>query len=782
MHFTDVWNCVPITLCDPNPYTLSMDDMAALSRLYPVTSQNQSEFPGKQIFSATTARIHGSVYFTDSHGSRAPMQGVNVVARWVDPATGKPSRRYAVSSVSGFRFTGNAGNPITGFVDSVGDAFAEWGSNDPSLEGFFDLAGLEPPPTGSQYQLTVEALDPQWAAGVGPYVPGPVAPSGTAAPITVTVLPGGDVEQDILMGGSAQPLRRAASSWGAPSRVPASGDWVGALSGYGEVDYFSFAAQANRTLSVSVTALDDTSRASEVKARPVIGMWDASDAEDTSPPAFTPSPFNTPVNGLTRLDASLLNSTNFLIGISDLRGDGRADYRYQAHVLYADSVTRARVSVSGGAVSLRGTGFGGGLNAAVGTASAAILASNATEMTIAAPALGDGQRNISVSDPASGGSTTMTGVLTYGAAPDDSIVMVSGTNPSTPVGTLAAYPVNVRVVAADGVTAVNGATVEWSATNGLQLSACGGASACSVITDQSGNATTGITPGAAGSAMITATLAPGVYSPAKSVSVALNATESSSDIGITTPYLYVSQGASVSVPVTARVVSNGSPVNNQKVNFSIAVGTGGLSAQSAQTNTSGYASVSLSINGIGGLVKVSACVAPGNSPCGVLSVNPVALAQQKLQQISGAGQISTGQAFQTVIFRVTDSASPPNPVMAAPVSVLTTVLRSGGMSPGPGGDDPGNPAMPVILSAIQSSATSDSNGLVSVVPGSGGFSAPVEVDVSLSAGTSALIDDALFLLPSISTNDADVDTRAPVQLVRPTPRRSPRQAIVRESY
>jgi hypothetical protein len=130
----------------------------------------------------------------------------------------------------------------------------------------------------------VEGLDPQWSAVVGPYVPGPMAPSGTVTPITVTVLPGGDVEQDILMTGSEQPLRQGASSWDAPLPVPASGDWVAALSEYGDADYFSFGAQANRTLSVSITALDEASRANEVKARPVIGMWDASDAEGSSPP------------------------------------------------------------------------------------------------------------------------------------------------------------------------------------------------------------------------------------------------------------------------------------------------------------------------------------------------------------------------------------------------------------------------------------------------------------------------------------------------------------------
>src|SRR5580704_774462 len=49
MHFQDSWTCVPITACYPNPYQLSMDDAAAISRLYPVTSQNQSSFPGKQV-------------------------------------------------------------------------------------------------------------------------------------------------------------------------------------------------------------------------------------------------------------------------------------------------------------------------------------------------------------------------------------------------------------------------------------------------------------------------------------------------------------------------------------------------------------------------------------------------------------------------------------------------------------------------------------------------------------------------------------------------------------
>ena len=764
MHFTDVWNCVPITLCYLNPYQLSMDDMAALSHLYPVTTENRSGFPGKQVFSSATARIHGSVYFTDAHGNRTqPMQGVNVVARWIDPTTGLPSRRYAASSVSGFLYAGNAGNPITGFEDVIGDPFAEWGSTNPNLEGFFDLAGLQPPSNGTQYQLTVEAVDSHWSAGVGSYSPGPVAPSGSAQPIIVTVAPGNDIQQDILMIGSTQPMRQMASSWTSPAPLPLGGDWSSSLAGYGHVDYFQLRAQANRTLSVAVTALDDLGRASVLKTQPVVGMWDASDPEGTAPPAFTPSPFNQLSVGLTRLDANILKSADFLIGISDVRGDGRPDYRYHARVLYADSVSPVRVSVNGGAITLRGTGFGTGLSSNVGSASAATLSASGTQLMLAAPAHGDGPQNIAVTDPVSGAATIMTGALTYGAAASDNIILIGGSNPSTPVGVQAARPISVRAVDADGVTPVGGATVGWSGSNGVQLSACGGVSACTSVTDQGGNAATWLTAGAAGVSSITATLAPGVYNPPQSVSTTLSATQSASDIGVSPQYLYVSQGVTTSLPFSARVLSNGIPQSNVTVNFTIVTGTGSVSASTAQTNASGYATVTLSLTSVNALVQANACVAPANAPCAVLYANPVPLAEQVLQQVSGAGQISTGQPFQPVVVRVTNSASSANPVLAAPVTFLTTVLRPGGVAPGTGSGEtnPGNPAMPVILQVTQSNATTDVNGLASVSPSSSGFSAPVEVDVAVSAGVGAFLDNPLEVFEPPSAGNASSGRSSP---------------------
>jgi hypothetical protein len=759
MHSTDPLNCTPITLCYPNPYQLAMDDMAAISRLYPVTAQNLSGFPGKQVFSTATARIHGSVWFTDPHGNRTQaMQGVNVVARWIDPNTHLPSRRYAAASVSGFLFTGNEGNPITGADDAAGDPYAEWGSNSQTLEGFFDLAGLQLPNGGSaQYQLTVEAIDPKWSANVGPYSPSPVVPSGTAQPIVVTVSAGSDVQQDILMGGSAQPLPLPASSWSAPAALPLAGDWAGSLSGYGNVAYFLLPAQMNRTLSVAVTTLDEFGNATLTKAQPVIGMWAASDPPGTAPPAFTPSPFNQLPYALTRLDAQVASSTNFLIGISDVRGDGRPDYRYQAHVLYADSVFPARVGVNGGAVTVQGIGFAPQLTAAVGSTAATPLSVSAGQMILAAPAHMDGPQSIAITDPASGASSVMTNVLTYGAAATDTIVLVGGINRPTPVGTQAANPMTVRVLAADGVTPVRGATIGWSASGGLQLSACGGAPSCSASSDQNGIAATLLTPAAIGVSTITATLAPGVYSSSPSVSVSLNATESASDIGVWTPYLWIAQGATVSVPLTTRVLSNGAPQNNTTVNFSVVAGSGSLSAASAKTGSTGYAAVTLTVTQISALVQITACVGPANAPCQTIYANPVPLAQQNLQPVSGSGQISTGQAFQPVTVRVTDSSSPPNAVLGASVGFQTTVLRPGGTASGGGGGEtnPGNPAMPVILAVSQSSAITDVNGLASIVPAAGKFSAPLEVDVGVTAGASGWLDYPLEVFPApVSGNDA----------------------------
>ena len=779
MHYMDPINCVPITLCYPNPYQPSMDDTAALSRLYPVTAQNQSSFPGKQVFAATTARIHGSVWFTNTANKPGQaMQGVNVVARWIDPSTGKASRSYAATAVSGSIFSGNAGNPVTGFDDPLGIPYNRFGSSDLAVEGFFDLAGLQIPNggTSAQYQLSVEPLDPLWSDGVGPYEPWQVAPSGASQLILVSVNPGLDLEQDIVMSGSARPVPQwaASESFAAPAKVPAAGDWVGSLDAYGEIAYFWLTAQANRTLSVGVTALDETAANTENKVQPVVGMWALGDAQGTPPPAFTPSPFNSPSWGLTRLDTQIFNSTALRIGISDVRGDGRPDYHYHAHVLYGDSAVPARLSVNGGPITLRGIGFEPGLVVTLGTTVVPPLAVGASQIILATSPHSDGPQTITITDPVSGAFSTMTGAVTYGAAATDTIVLLQGANPPTPVGAQATNPVRVRVLASDGTTPVSGATVGWATTNGATLAACGGISSCAVATDASGIASSGVTPGNTGAASITATLAPGVYGTSPSVVGTLQGTSSPSDIGVISPYLNIAQGATVSTPITARVLSSGSPQSGVTVNFIVTQGVGTLSASSAKTDVSGFASVTLTVNNFSGNLQLSACAVQGNNPCQSIYGNVVPISALNLQPVAGTSQIVTlSHPFQPVIVRVIDAATPPNSVLGASVTFQSTVMRPAPNSSGGGSGESGstnpdstNPGESTILSVKQSSVLSDANGLASLVPSVGPFTGPLEVSVMITAGANSVLQYNLEAFPAMS---------APAgQAVKAGPARAPR--------
>ncbi|MFZ0144017.1 MAG: Ig-like domain-containing protein, partial [Candidatus Sulfotelmatobacter sp.] len=454
--------------------------------------------------------------------------------------------------------------------------------------------------------------------------------------------------------------------------------------------------------------------------------------------------------GMSRLDTQVLASNSFIIGIADLRGDGRPDYHYHAHVLYGDSANPPRVPVMGGPVVLQGTGFAPGLTVAVGTASAPLLATNASQMLAAIPGQSDGPQTITITDPVSGAFSIMTGVLTFGAASTDSIVLLQGVNPPTPVGTQAANPVTIRVVASDGITPVNGATVGWTSTNGATLSACAGVSACSVISDESGMVSTSVTPAATGNAVITATLAPGVYSPAQSVGSTLSATSTSLDIGVTTPTLWIAAGATLSVPLTARLVSLGAPQSGKQVNFFIDQGSGSLSSTSAVTNTSGYATVNLTVTNFTVGMQLSACAGPANNPCENISVNAVAAAAMNLQAVAGAGQVVTGAAFQPLTVRVTDSSTPPNPVLGASVLFQSTLLRPAGndLILTPGDPTVTQPGLPVYLSANQNTAQSNVSGFASFTPSVGSFTSPLELEIQISAGTTAALQGVMEALPA----------------------------------
>jgi hypothetical protein len=744
MHGSDPAFCTPISSCFPNASQPKMDDQAALSRLYPVTSQNIAGFTGKQIFSAATARIHGSVYFTGSNGAAAqPMQGVNVIARWVDPSTGQPSKTSVAASVSGFLFSGNAGNPATGFNDASGTPLSQFGSTDSSVEGFFDLAGLQIPNSGTsaQYQLTVEAVDPLWSTQLRPYGPLQVQPSGTAQPILVNVNLGQDVEQDIVMQASARPIADpfSATTYATPARIPASGEWDGSISGYGDTDYFWFSGQANHTLTMQVSAIDETGAASASKALPVIGIWGLADPGTFPAPANTPSAFNSNSIDTTQLGASLLQSTNFRLGIFDFRGDGRPDYHYHARIFYGDSAFPGRVPASGGIFAVRGLGFHGNTAVSVGGANATLLAASANQLLLSAKAAADGVRDIALSDPATSMTSTMTGALTYGAGPNDTITRISGANPSVSVGAQAPVPFDVLIRGPDG-TPVSGATIAFSATPSAGLSACANAASCSVFTDQSGQASTRITPLTASVFTIVARLAPASYtSPQQVQTTLLGLVSSSLDVSLASPKTWVPQGSTLDIPITTHALANGAPAVGQTVAYSITAGSGSFSVPSNTTDSNGNSSTTLHVSAIAAETDGNACVtASGGTRCQNFQIFPVAASSLQIQPVAGTSQaVSKQTAFAPVSVRVTDSATPPDPVLGAAVSFQSIIGRAVNDQPIAWLANTGitqNP-MPVVLTSAQVTALSDSNGLATAQPGPGTVQGPVLILGSATTGT-----------------------------------------------
>ena len=335
----------------------------------------------------------------------------------------------------------------------------------------------------------------------------------------------------------------------------------------------------------------------------------------------------------------------------------------------------------------------------------------------------------------------MTSALTVGAGPSDIIRMTSGANPGTPIGGKAPSPFSVLVLAADGVTPVAGASVQFSSSPAVGLSACAGATSCTVLTDLSGGAVTNMTVLSAGVLTLTAKLAPASYSNPQQVQTTLLGTTSALDLVLTTPPVWIAQGATVSLPVPARLLSSGVPVSGKTLNYQITAGSGALSATSGVTDANGNVSVNLQITSLAASVRVSVCLAPANSPCQILSATMVQTSSLQLQPASGMIQIAApGQSFQPVAVRVIDSSTPPHPVLGANVAFFDYIGRMPANEPilWTGESSISQPGMPVILAESKAAMQSDINGTASFALSTGGVSGNVAVIGTATAGSNSL--------------------------------------------
>ena len=141
--------------------------------------------------------------------------------------------------MSGALYTGNAGNPVTGWVNSSGNLLNRFGTFAATDEGFYDLSGIPLPPgeAHADYQLTFEAINPLYTAAesVGPYTLGQVIPSGVLPTVTLRGLSAGStVSQNETLENSAVDANSGADGTEtAPVPVPVTGQWMARLSAYG---------------------------------------------------------------------------------------------------------------------------------------------------------------------------------------------------------------------------------------------------------------------------------------------------------------------------------------------------------------------------------------------------------------------------------------------------------------------------------------------------------------------------------------------------------------------
>ena len=642
--------------CMPNATTLRPDDIAAVSRLYPVTAANIGSLRSKKLTAANTISVQGTIQFRRGQG----MQGVNVVLRPMIPGTDLPDIRYTVTAVSGAYFRGNAGNPVTGTTDAQGNPLSRFGSDDETVEGFFDLSGVPLPAgqTSANYQLTFEPINPLDTGNnsVGPYTTGQVAPSGTMPVIYLPGLgTGSSIFRVVTIDDSAdETFSGNDGTESTPAELSPAGEWTARITGYGHISWFEWRARANREFTVETIALDQNGLAATDKAQPVIGMWNGTDSPNVVPITATPQPFNGVVNGLTELPVITTADSEVRLGVADFRGDGRPDYLYRGRVLYADTVAPSRLPASGGNIVINGIGFHQNSAVFVNNVPAIVTSVSPTQITATTPPSGGVTGNVlvEVEDPQTLGVAIIADGLSYNAQNGDELAIV--TAPANTVAIGVPVPFTVRAMNWNNQSPAGGVTVTYSVTAGSAALGCG-QSVCTATTAGDGTATVMVTATSTALANVTAALTNGADISAEFTG------QASAAINAVTPNLYLAIGATAQWNPQALVLENGQPLAGQSVNW-IPMGSGvSAAAVSSVSGANGIATQQITAGPLnpGDTIPLNACLASGGS-CAQFNVIAVHTQTALLVAESGTSQtVAASENFAPVTLKVTDAIGHP---------------------------------------------------------------------------------------------------------------------------
>lgn len=653
--------------CIPNLKSLQPDDVAELNRLYPVTPDNQAAFSGKRLTGANTVSLTGSLTFRTGTG----MQGVNIVAVPLD-ANGNPLVEYTVTAVSGALFSGNHGNPVTGWTDPGGTLLSQYGSIDPSLQGSFDLSGITMPPgmTSATWQLTFEPIDPLYILQmtVGPYYWGSPRPSGTLSPVTVADLaPGASRNLNIAIGDSAAgDFQDAISTADAPRLLPTSGFWSGRLGQVGQSDWFNFPVRGNRLLTIVSVAVNELGLPTDDKAMPSIGVWDGFDAVGAPSVGDGPA-FNGFATGESWLRVATNGDDILRLGIADLRGDGRPDYAYNGWVLYADSVEPSHIPASGGPIVLRGMGFRPSDTVQVGGRAAQVTSISPNEITAIAPAAAQGVSgsvDVEVDDlRLLNAATIVGGGISYDSASGDTLSLVTAPVNTVPIG----VPTAFTVMALGGDLQPAGAvTVTYRVRSGSATLGCG-SQICSVMTAGDGTASASVTAVRGDASTVTACLDNG----AKIETSFSGGTPPA--LAAVTPTLSLASGAALTWTTEALTLKNGAPVGGQVVAWQAGSGIRIESSASATSGNNGIAAKALTVNPLarGQQATANACL-NGTTQCVAFTATGADAATATVEAVSGTDQtLGISDTPAAIILRVRDASG--NPIAGAIVTLSQAV-------------------------------------------------------------------------------------------------------------
>jgi hypothetical protein len=693
--------------CIPNSTVLRWDDIAALNRIYPITAGNLGSFPGKQITSANTVSIQGTISFKTGAG----MQGVNVVARPLD-ANGNPLYQYTASFVSGSSFSGNHGNPVTGWTDLNGNLLTMWGSNQAAMQGFFDLSGMPLPPgaTTANYQVTFETVNPNYILtnSVGPYLNGSPEPSGTLSAISVPNLTVGSSQTLTvnIADSSAGGYNDAIGSEATPRMLAASGQWSGRLSQVGQTDWFTFPVRGGRSFTVVTEALDESGAPTNTKTMPALGVWDAFDEAGT--PAVG---FGTGLNGLATGESWLQVATSsddvVRLGIADERGDGRPDYAYQGWVLYADTVQPLRLPASGGPIVIHGMGFRPMDTVMVGGQAAMVTSISPNEITAIAPAAASGVTgsvDVEVDDlPIYYAATIISGGVSYDSGSGDALTLVTAPMSTVPIGV--PEPFTVTALGPD-LTSAGGVSVVYTVTSGTATLGCG-LSTCTVTTTGDGRATMNVTAAGATWSTVTASLTNGSNLIAEFVG------GTPPTLASLTPMLSLAAGATVIWTTQALALSSGHPASGQTVAWQTTASSITIPTGSVTTNASGIAAKALTVGPLteGQTVTATACL-NGTSQCITYTAFGARPEYAILEAVSGTAQsMAVSGTPSQIVLRVLDMNG--NPMAGGMVTLYQALYAWAPPCPPHGRCD-----QAALLATQAATATSALNGSVTFAPAS----------------------------------------------------------------